>query len=114
MDAMGFPIPAANAAGYDEGAQYLGALDLTNNAAGYATFATTVAATVPPGWIVTATATNPDGNTSEFDVQQISSLMPPSAPSCRARGTSMTMASPTALPRIPHGCTPHPATKPLP
>jgi hypothetical protein len=55
-----------DASGNGEGVQYLGSTSATTNAFGNALWNTTVAITVPLGQFVTATATDPAGNTSEF------------------------------------------------
>jgi hypothetical protein len=55
----------ADPSGYGEGARYLGSAVVTTDAAGNVGFQATVGATTP-GEVVTATATDPAGNTSEF------------------------------------------------
>jgi hypothetical protein len=55
-----------DASGNGEGAKWLGSTTTTTNGSGRALWSTTVAETVPLGEFVTATATDPDGNTSEF------------------------------------------------
>jgi uncharacterized repeat protein (TIGR01451 family)/CSLREA domain-containing protein len=56
-----FSNAACDSSGYGEGETFLSRLDVTADASGNATFA------VPPGIAtLTATATDPDGNTSEF------------------------------------------------
>ncbi len=57
---------AANAAGHFEAEQYLGAIQVTTDAMGNATFETTLPVTVEVGRWITATATDLDGNTSEL------------------------------------------------
>jgi len=63
-----FASVAADAAGNGEGAQYLGSTNVTTDAAGNGSF--TADLPVPPGGLagryLTATATDPFGNTSEF------------------------------------------------
>ena len=54
-----------DASGYGEGASYIGAIDLTTAANGNATFSTTFPAAADGFWL-TASATDPAGNTSEF------------------------------------------------
>ncbi|MFM2054099.1 MAG: hypothetical protein RL456_2136, partial [Pseudomonadota bacterium] len=65
-----FAAPAADATGHGQAVTYLGALDVTTDAAGVAAIATTLAASVPAGQVVTATATAQVGGvpavTSEF------------------------------------------------
>ncbi len=55
-----------NPSGYGEGAHFLAALAVAADGDGNAGFAITVAIAVNPGQFITATATDPDGNTSEF------------------------------------------------
>lgn len=58
---------AADDSGYGEGEAYLGADQVTTEASGIVTFTITLpGVTVPAGQFVTATATDPAGNTSEF------------------------------------------------
>ncbi|MGH2544610.1 MAG: hypothetical protein ACRDIB_17595, partial [Ardenticatenaceae bacterium] len=52
--------------GNGEGATYLGAGDVTTDAAGNASFDLPVPVLLAPGQFITATATDPDNNTSEF------------------------------------------------
>ncbi|MBI3418260.1 MAG: hypothetical protein HY043_23465 [Verrucomicrobia bacterium] len=62
-----FASPAADGSGYGEGQFFLGAkTDVTTDGSGNATFSITVAPCVPAGYLVSATATDPAGNTSEF------------------------------------------------
>ncbi len=55
-----------NPSGYGEGEQFLASLTVTTDADGNAGFSLTVAVAVDPGRFITATATDPDGNTSAF------------------------------------------------
>ena len=58
---------AADDSGYGEGENYLGSDLVTTGAGGVVTFTITLTGvTVPGGDVVTATATDPDGSTSEF------------------------------------------------
>ena len=52
--------------GYGEGENILGSTTVSTNGSGEANFSVTFPATVPLGYVVTATATDPNGNTSEF------------------------------------------------
>jgi titin len=63
-----FASPAADPSGYGQGQTYLGSLNVTTNAAGVASFSDTLnlANAVAPGEVLTVTATDPGGNTSEF------------------------------------------------
>ena len=62
--------------GHGEGQRFLGVATATTDAAGTAMFNVVLAASANPGEFITATATDPSGNTSEFSasVQAISSV----------------------------------------
>jgi uncharacterized repeat protein (TIGR01451 family) len=55
-----------NASGFGEGQTLIGFANVTTDASGNASFNPTFAVTVPAGQVITATATDPAGNTSEF------------------------------------------------
>src|SRR5207302_6199745 len=57
---------AADPSGFGEGARYLGSALITTDASGNASFEVVLEARTTPGEVVTATATDPGGNTSEF------------------------------------------------
>src|SRR5439155_1349078 len=57
---------AADPSGFGEGARYLGSAQVTTDDSGNASFEVTLAAPTTPGEVVTATATDPANNTSEF------------------------------------------------
>ena len=64
--------PAADPSGHGQGKLFLGQLtNVVTNTDGFASLSASLATLVPPGQFVTATATDPGGNTSEFsqDVQ---------------------------------------------
>jgi hypothetical protein len=62
-----FSSPACDSTGFGEGEVFLGATGVTTDAAGDAAIDVLLAASVPEGWFVTATATaEPTGATSEF------------------------------------------------
>jgi len=61
-----FASPSRHASGYGEGHDYLGSLAVTTDAAGEAAFTVSMPRNVPVGWFATATATDGNGNTSEF------------------------------------------------
>jgi hypothetical protein len=52
--------------GHGEGELFLGTTTMTTDATGAGSFSTTMPEAIPKGWVVTSTATDPDGNTSEF------------------------------------------------
>ncbi|GAB5536212.1 MAG: hypothetical protein Rubg2KO_24610 [Rubricoccaceae bacterium] len=51
---------------FGEGERFMGHLDVTTGGDGLATFSGSFTADVPGGWVVTSTATNSRGSTSEF------------------------------------------------
>ena len=63
-----FSNTAADVFGNGEGETFLTAVEATTDAGGDASFAIDVGSAVPVGQLITATATDPDGNTSEFSV----------------------------------------------
>lgn len=61
-----FSNAACDPSGHGEGEKFLGSTDATTDGGGDAVFAIAFPTTVPVGQFMTATATDPDGNTSEF------------------------------------------------
>jgi parallel beta-helix repeat protein len=61
-----FSNPSGNALGYGEGQAFLGQTNLTLGATCSSNFTVLLPVFVPVGWVVTATATDPANNTSEF------------------------------------------------
>jgi hypothetical protein len=61
-----FASPAAHPSGHGEGASSLGTISVTTDGAGTAPFSVVLPTTVPAGHVITATATDGAGNTSEF------------------------------------------------
>ena len=61
-----FSNPSGNALGYGEGRIFLGQTNLTLGASCSSNFTVSLPVFVPAGWVVTATATDPANNTSEF------------------------------------------------
>ena len=59
---------SADPSGYGEGQRYLGSTTATTSAGGNVVFSVTLAAAVSAGEFITATATSPTGNTSEFSM----------------------------------------------
>jgi CSLREA domain-containing protein len=72
-----------------EGQTFLGTTNVTTDAAGNAAFSVSLPAGVPAGQVITATATDPDNNTSEFSACKavIADVTPPSTPMTSAGGT---------------------------
>jgi len=83
-----FANSTAHPSGYGEGETFLGAMTATTDNDGNATFSATVPAPASVGQFISATATDPGGNTSEFSraseitnaPPQITTLMSLSAP----------------------------------
>jgi len=63
-----------------EGQDYLGSTQVTTDGSGNAAFDVTLPVTVEAGARIAATATDPDGNTSEFSQRLVFSLTPASGP----------------------------------
>ncbi len=61
-----FASPTANASGYGEGKTYLGDTSVTTDSSGNASFSVTVPVGSLVGQVLSATATDPNNNTSEF------------------------------------------------
>ncbi|HTU18878.1 MAG TPA: right-handed parallel beta-helix repeat-containing protein [Gemmataceae bacterium] len=61
-----FSDPNPDPSGLGEGQHLLGTFTVMTNPAGIATFVITIPSVVPTGQIITATATDPNNNTSEF------------------------------------------------
>ncbi len=76
--------------GFVQGENYLGSVQVTTDVLGNAPFDTDVPFVLLPGQVVTATATDPNGNTSEFSQRIIFSMSPASGPP--AGGTSVTIS----------------------
>jgi hypothetical protein len=70
-----------------EGRTYLGSVDVTTNGSGNATIHAVLPGEIAPGEKVTATATDPDGNTSEFSQRIVVSSNPGSGASAGAAVT---------------------------
>ena len=66
-----FSNPAADPSGYGQGQTYLTYAEVTVGASGGATFTVQTPNTVPTGQVVTATATDPSGDTSEFSPDSV-------------------------------------------
>ncbi len=66
-----FSNSSCDGSGYGEGENYLGFVDVTTDGSGNATFFLPLESTVPVGHYITATATDPNDNTSEFSECQL-------------------------------------------
>ncbi len=72
-----------------EGRTYIGSTQVTTDGSGNATFDVVLPFTIATGELVTATATGPTGNTSEFSQQLVFTSDPPLGPA--AGGTTVTL-----------------------
>jgi hypothetical protein len=61
-----FSSPSGDPLGYGQGQVFLGQTNLTLGAACSSNFTVLLPVSIPAGWVVTATATDPANNTSEF------------------------------------------------
>ena len=90
LDFYSNPACAARPQEFLEGEEYLGSTEVTTDGSGNADIDVTLAAEVEVGARVSATATDPDGNTSEFSQRIVFSLNnPTSGPP--AGGTAITV-----------------------
>ena len=87
-----FSNATADASGYGQGQTYLTFADVTTNATGTASFRVATPTAVPVGQFITATATDPSGDTSEFsaDIKNLTDTTPPSSHVVNSLGTSQT------------------------
>ena len=76
-----FSNPSGNVLGYGEGQVFLGQTNLTLGAACSSNFTVLLPVSVPAGWVVTATATDPANNTSEFSAWIPALIVPKLIPS---------------------------------
>jgi len=73
-----------------EGETYLGSSQVTTDGTGHADIDVTLSATIQPGQRISATATDPAGNTSEFSQRIIFSISPASGPA--SGGSSLSIS----------------------
>jgi len=66
-----FSDPKADPTGYGQGQIFLGFVNVTTNSSGVASFTSNVPTAVPGGQFISATATDPAGDTSEFSADQV-------------------------------------------
>jgi IPT/TIG domain/S-layer homology domain len=89
IDFYSNPPCASRPQEYVEGQDYIGSTQVTTDGSGNASIDVTLPFTVEAGARITATATDPNGNTSEFSQRLIFSMNPASGPP--AGGTSVTI-----------------------
>ena len=92
--------------GYREGQTYLGEADVTTDSSGNGVIDVDLPVTIDPGAVVTATATSPDNNTSEFSQRIVLSSFP--GEGSAAGGTSVSLTGFNFLPgaTVTFGATP--------
>jgi len=61
-----FASNTGDSRGFGQGATFLGAVSVTTNASGNTSFSLTLTTKLASGQVISATATDPTGNTSEF------------------------------------------------
>ncbi len=89
VDFYANPSCASRPQEYLEGQDYIGSTQVTTDGSGNASFDVTLPATVENGSRITATATDPSGNTSEFSQRLIFSMSPASG--SESGGTNVTI-----------------------
>src|SRR5262249_49357131 len=89
LDFYSNPACASRPQEYLEGQDYIGSSQVTTDGSGNAAIDVTLPFTVEAGARISATATDPNGNTSEFSQRLIFSMSPASGPP--AGGTSVTL-----------------------
>src|SRR5207244_9396491 len=78
-----------NASGYGEGERFFASITVATNARGTANFSLTVTIAIPSDQFITATATDPVGNTSQFsNCLPVSVANPPDPPPGGGGGTA--------------------------
>lgn len=79
--------------GHPQGKTYLGSKDVTTDTNGNVNFTADLTPTAPGGWFVTATATDPDNNTSQFSAcAQVSGPTP--TPGCTGKPANPALLKP--------------------
>lgn len=118
-----FSNPACSSFGNGDGRYYLDSTYVTTDASGDTTFSLILRdQTVPAGWVITATATDPDGNTSEFSQCRtvttgvIPTETPTPTPSLTPTPspTESPSPTPTSSPTATPSLTPSPTETPTP
>jgi hypothetical protein len=91
-----FSNHACDPSGFGEGETFIGSATVTTDGSCRASFAVTLPIAIPSGSFITATATDPNGNTSEF--AQCSLLGPSPTPTPTSTPTPNPTATPTPTP----------------
>jgi Ca2+-binding RTX toxin-like protein len=90
-----FATPTADPSGHGQGQTYLGFGTVTTNAKGTASFTITLTGTIAPGQYITATATDPKDNTSEFAADVLDSSVELVPDAFNPKVTDLVVTSPS-------------------
>ena len=90
LDFYGNPPCLAHPHDFEQGQVYLGHAGVTTDGSGNVSFDLTVAGTLDPGFLVTATATDALGNTSEFSPRMVFAMTPGSGPPAGSTAATLT------------------------
>ena len=106
LDFFANPACAGRPHDFEEGLIYIGSSTLPTDGAGHASFDVTLAYTIEAGQLVTATATDPNNNTSELSPRIVFSISPLSGPPAAGllfavRGTNFAAGATITLGGIP-------------
>jgi hypothetical protein len=89
LDFYGNPVCAPRPQELVEGETWLGTADVTTDGTGRIDFDVTIPVDTPVGARIAATATDPDGNTSEFSQRIVFSGFPRSGPAAGGQGVNL-------------------------
>jgi hypothetical protein len=91
-----FASPFASPSGFGEGDQYFWTATVMTDNTGHASFTADTDYEAPFGWVISSTATDPGGNTSEFSNDVVATLSPSSV-SLAATPTASVYGQPVTL-----------------
>ncbi len=112
-----FTTSAADPSGFGEGEKFIGSAMATTDGVCQASFATALPIAVPSGSFITATVTDPSGNTSEFAQCSLSggaAATPTTTPMTTATPLTTPTLTPTPAPTATPVATPTPIPTPAP
>ena len=90
-----FSNTACDPSGHGEGETFIGFTDVTTDGSGNASFMVTFPIAVPAGQLITATATDPNGNTSEFsECEVVAATGDTTPPRCEVIGLNIAHPAP--------------------
>jgi hypothetical protein len=100
-----FSNGACDPSGFGEGETLIGSASVTTNGGCLASFVVTLPIAIPSGRFITATATDPNGNTSEFAQCSLVGPTPTATPTPTPAATPAPTLTPTPTPTpTPGGC----------